>query len=197
MRPAFTILYEDQRGATKEHGVHHLIVASVIDLAGAPFAEAWLFHKQLEPRCMKGVDSVLRTLRQDLPDLTRDGRQVAAVIDSDVLRDKLRLPAAASIADIEAAIQKLCAPPGNVSLCLLDRNTETLLQIAGKCAREHRRPVPEDQLRRACEKDRLARDLVLRGLFGPDHAAIRECIRSRIPALGRLATVLAAALKSP
>lgn len=197
MRPAFTILYEDQRGPSGEHGLHHLIVASVIDLCGADFAEAWRFHKRLEPRCMKGIDSLLRTLRQDLPDITRDGRQVAAVVDTDVIRDKLGLAPAAPVAEVEAAIHRLCQAAVQPRLCLLDRNTETLLRIAGDCAREHRRPVSEELLQRACDKDRLARDLVLRGLFGPEHTATRECIRTRLPALGRLLTALTETLKKP
>lgn len=197
-RPKVTILYEDGRGQRSEFGLHRLVTSSVHDqdAVTAPYHE---LASALEHRCQKGVDQVLRSCREDLSDIARDGRKVAVVVDEDVIRDKLRLPQSATIPQVSEAIRRLCPADvqTQVAVFVVSRNTESVLQAARDCVKEHRAQGPADELfDRALRKDQLARDQVLSGVAKESHQKVRRCIQQKVPGLGDLVQWLSAVLSA-
>jgi hypothetical protein len=192
-RPKVTVLYEDSRGQRSEFGLHRLVVAAVWDREGFTGPRHEL-ERALEHRCMRGVDQVLRCCREDLEDIARDGRKVAAVVDEDVIRDKLQLPPSATVAEISEAVCALCPQSvrAQVSVWVLSRNTESVLKAARDCVKEHRVDSPTDeQIERALRKEQLARDQVLSGVAKESHVKVRRCIEAKIPGLQGLVQWLA------
>ena len=187
-RPKVTILYEDARGPRTEFGLHRLVLAAVRDSDDitAPHHEV---ASALEHRCQKGIEQVLRTCRENLTDLARDGRKVAVVVDEDVLRDKLKLPPGTALQAVKENIVTLCPEQvrPQVAVFVLSRNTESVLKAAQTCVQEHRADTPSaEQFERALRKDLLARDQVLSGVAKETHVKVRRCIEVKVPALGEL-----------
>jgi hypothetical protein len=155
-RPKVTILYEDARGQRTEFGLHRLVLAAVRDSDDitAPHHEV---ASALEHRCQKGIEQVLRTCRESLADLARDGRKVAVVVDEDVIRDKLKLPPGTALQAVKENIVTLCPEQvrPQVAVFVLSRNTESVLKAAQTCVQEHRAETPSaEQFERALRKDR-------------------------------------------
>lgn len=197
-KPKVTILYEDARGQRNEFGLHRLVISAVRDddAITAPYHE---LAAALEHRCQKGVDQVLRTCREDLPDIARDGRKVAVVVDEDVIRDKLRLKPCATLPQVAQAIRALCAADmaPHIEVFVLSRNLESVLKAARDCVKEHRAEGPTDELfDRALCKDQLARDLVLSGVAKETHAKVRRCILHKISGLSDLVQWLGSVLSA-
>lgn len=187
-RPKVTILYEDARGQRTEFGLHRLVLAAVRDSDDitAPHHEV---ASALEHRCQKGIEQVLRTCRESLADLARDGRKVAVVVDEDVIRDKLKLPPGTALQAVKENIVTLCpdAVRPQVAVFVLSRNTESVLKAAQTCVQEHRAETPStEQFERALRKDPLARDQVLSGVAKETHVKVRRCIEKKVPALAEL-----------
>ena len=183
--PAVTLLYEDARGQRLEFGLHRLIVASVWDRADGSWERHHL-EKALAYRCTKGVERVLTVCREDLADIARDGHKVAAVIDEDVVREKLRLPTSASVAEIEQHIRSQTpeAVRDQLAVFVLQRNTETVLCAARDCARECRAELDPKLVERALRKEPLARDLMLIQFAAQVQIPVRQCILKKVPSLG-------------
>ena len=186
-RPLVTLLYEDARGQLREFGLHKLIVASVWDQVGEA-QERHLLERALESRCMKGVERILTVCREDLADIARDGRKVAAVVDEDVIREKLNLSTAASVEEIKEQIRGECPPSARHQLAVfvLQRNTETVLAATRDCARECRAELDPSLVERALRKESLARDLLLSRFATQAQAAVRQCVLKKVPSLGDL-----------
>ena len=187
-RAKVTILYEDARGQRTEFGLHRLVLAAVRD-SDAITALPHEVASALEHRCQKGIDQVLRTCRESLADLARDGRKVAVVVDEDVIREKLKLPPGTALQAVKENIVTLCpdAVRPQVAVFVLSRNTESVLKAAQTCVQEQRAETPStEQFERALRKDPLARDQVLSGVAKETHVKVRRCIEKKVPALAEL-----------
>jgi hypothetical protein len=198
-KPKVTILYEDARGQQLEFGLHRLVLSAVLDREGVslPYYE---LAKAIEHRCQKGVERVLSVCREDLEKIAGDGRKVAVVVDDDVIRDKVQLPASATIPDVAETIRALCPESvrAQVAVYVLSRNTESVIKAARDCVKEHRLDSPtEEQIQRALSKDRLARDQVLSGVTKDTHAKVRSCIEKKVPGLGELVIWLSGIVSTP
>ena len=191
-RPLVTLLYEDARGQISGFGLHRLIVASVWDKVGGG-AERFLLEKALEPRCMKGVERIIAVCRDDLENIARDGRQVAAIVDEDVIREKLNAPASASVPEVADRLRARC--PASVreqlAVFIIQRNTETVLRATRDCINEQGLDLLEAGLvDRALRKELLARDQVLNRAAQQTHSLVRQCILTKVPSLSALITWL-------
>jgi len=187
-RPLVTLLYEDARGQIPGFGLHKLIVASVWDKVGGN-AERFVLEKALDYRCMKGVERIIAVCRNDLENIARDGRQVAAIVDEDVIREKLRMPASASVTEIADRLRDECPPSVREQLVVfvLQRNTETVLRATRDCINEQGLDLLEAGLvDRALRKELLARDQVLNRVAQQAHAPVRHCILTKVPSLSAL-----------
>lgn len=192
-----TLLYEDARSQVFEPGLHKLIVSSVWDTMGSG-AERFVLEQSLDARCMKGVDRILAVCQSDLADIAGDGRRVAAVVDEDVIRKKLKMSPTTSVPQIVEQIRSKCpeSARGQLSVFVLKWNTETVLQAARDCASGLSFDLLDpDLVKRALDKELLARDQVLGRVAQQNQAAIRACILERVPALKDLVSWISEVIK--
>lgn len=192
MIPVAVILYEDQRGPQKQFGLHNLVVACVSDDLGAD-VYALKLDQKLSGRPMKGVSKLLASCRQDVRRLGPQGQPVFALIDNDAIREQMKHEGLSPSADEAAVIRAIKAPerckaPDQLEVLLLVENTETILAAAAECDPEIA-AVAVEQARR---KDTNARDKILNHVAWGLGRAVRDCVRSRVPALARLVERLSA-----
>ena len=193
-RDRITILYEDQRGPTRGFGLHALVKACVLDRIGRinRIGRAGDDRRAIEEaladhRPMKGVEKVLAACRDDIEDIACDGRSVIAVFDDDAIRRCLKLPAGAPAARVEQHIRKGCKAPDALTIVLLQRNAESVLQAIRDCAPG----LDAARLDRAIrQKDLLARDAVFAAVSRDAMRPTRDCILARVPSLEALVRVL-------
>lgn len=142
---------------------------------------------------MKGVERIIAVCRNDLENIARDGRQVAAIVDEDVIREKLNLPASASVTEIANRLRDQCPPSVRERLVVfvLQRNTETVLRATRDCVNEQGLDLLETGLiDRALRKELLARDQVLSRVAQQSHSSVRQCILTKVSSLSALVTWL-------
>ena len=189
--PRVTLLYEDSRSQLRDPGLHRLIAATVWDrLKGVEAPPArYELERRLGHRCMKGVDRVLAVIGADLEDIAQGGQHVAAVVDEDVIRDKLGLAPSATVADVERAIcaRVPVALRDRFGVFVIERNTESVLRAGSDCASHTQAERPDEGLlERALRKDLLARDQLLSRWAKAEAWRVRDCMAKKIPALGAL-----------
>jgi hypothetical protein len=185
MPAAITILYEDQRGATKGFGLHAFVKACVLDVINGERRHVETALDDARP--LKGVTNVLHACRVDIDLIAADGRSVVAVIDDDAIRHHLKLPRDASDARVEQEIKKGSRAPAQLSIVLLKRNTESVLEAAATCDPT----LDAERLVRAIEqKDLLERDTLFAELSRERARPIRDCILGRMPSLRALVDLL-------
>ncbi|MFO0657141.1 MAG: hypothetical protein U0787_18965 [Polyangia bacterium] len=121
-------------------------------------------------------------LLEDLPDIARDGRKAAVVVDEDVIRDKLRCAMRDTAAGCPGDSRAVCGRHGTghrVSF-VLSRNLESRSKRRVTVAKEHRAEDLTDELfDRALQRPACA-DLVLSGVAKETHAKVRRCILHKI-----------------
>lgn len=194
MNAVVVILYEDQRGPTKEFGLHNLVTACVSDLLGKTLQDH-TFRQLLDGRPMKGVDKVLRSCRSEVPRLAPQGQTVFVLVDDDQVRRRLRgegISESAPASDVVQAIKARSSKPDQLEVVLLEKNLETVLEAAGECDKDLSQPLLVDALRKApAARDRILNTVAWRG----DRAA-RDCILGRVPSLRRFVQALADVVRS-
>jgi hypothetical protein len=183
-----TVLYEDRRGPTNEFGLHRLVMASVWDSISAsrPSVERYRLEQMVNPRPLKGSGNVVRSCRNDVGLITRDGRRLLVVIDDDEVRQLLQLSAKANETQVREKILEGCAAPERVSIHLLLENTETVIDAARKCDGT----IPREVVRQALAKSPRDRDVVMNWVARSDRRSIRECVLREVPSLAGLVAEL-------
>lgn len=183
MKSLAIILYEDQRGPTKEFALHDVVMACVADELGVTVVEA---RRMAEGRPMKGVSNVLQTCRRDIRKLAARGQRVFAVIDNDHIREQLPgVDPRADDATVIRAIREDCNCPEQLEVILLHKNIESVIEAARDCGAES----SAETVALALRKHLMQRDLVFRGVAW-GRPEVRACIRGKMPALERLVGLL-------
>jgi len=175
-----TCLYEDKRGPSMGFGLHKFIKACVFDEVDG---NRRIFEKLLDDcRPMNGNSKLLKTCREDLNDIAFDGRKIIAVFDDDRVRDLLKLPPEATDVEVVTAVLEECPSPGNLLVFLLERNMETVIEQISGCDAS----VGERLVRKALDKDREARDVLLDRASRERYRMLRECVLEANPSLKKL-----------
>lgn len=170
LRP-LTLLYEDQRGAQNQFGLHELVKSCVHDLVGG---ERYLLEQALRDcRPLKSDTKVLLACREELPLIAPDGRVVVAVFDNDRVRRLLKLPTRATAEQVRAAIRSGCSAPEQLEIVLLIENMETVLRAAATCDAGIDPALVDQAVRR---KSPLARDAILNDIARAEKRAVRACV---------------------
>jgi len=165
-----TILYEDQRGPSKGFGLHRFGVACVFDEVDG---ERHKVEKLLEDfRPLKGNSKLLRAVQEDIGGISFDGRPVVAVFDDDKARKLLQIPMEATDEEVVEELRSRCPREDVIAIILLKRNIETVI----KQIRQAGLSVGEDLLRRALDKELIARDAV----FSMASKDINRGVRRRV-----------------
>jgi hypothetical protein len=114
--------------------------------------------------------------------LARGGQKIFAVIDDNGgIRDALKLPADADEKTVREHIAKR-APPAQLVIALIRRNTETVVDAVREClslAPFGRKPSPAE------------RDVELNKAAWAEGRTVRDCVRTKVPSLGELVEQLA------
>jgi len=175
-----SVLYEDQRGENRRFGLHELLVKLVADVLGR---QSWDVSKEIDCVPKKGDSKLLSAARLDLVDIAADCHPVVAVFDSDRIRGRLGLDAGATEEEVRRKLNEGCVEPEKLSVILVVRNMESILQIIGQVWRG----CPKGDLRRATtKKDRSARDILLRKFAWNGTAVEHESLLDEVPALREL-----------
>jgi hypothetical protein len=187
------VLYEDQRGPTKGFGLHELVKACVGD--ALPEHPRWRINAALEDcRPLKGSAKLLEACRRDIDLIANDDRRVVAVFDHDRIHQLLRLPKNASDKQIVQTILAGGKKAHRLSIVLLKRNMESVLQAAAQCDES----IALDRIKRAVQhKDPLERDAILNELSSERARSVRDCILDQVPSLRTLIEVLSTQLTRP
>src|SRR5262249_37973722 len=149
------ILYEDQRGPTKDFGLHKLIEACIYDIVDG---QRHLLVRALEGRQSKGDAKLLRVCREDIGDISPKGYPVVAVFDNDRVRRLLGLAREAERALVIEKIKEGCCAPAQLFVFLLEENMESVVEAAGRCDPSIARAMVDEALR----KNLAARDVVIK-----------------------------------
>jgi len=181
MKSLATILYEDQRGETKEFGPHTLVVACVADLTKQTF---WELRDRFDGRPMKGDSRVLQQGAK-VEMIAPDCHPVVMLLDDDQIRKAVGLSKDTTYDDVINKIKQDCPTPEKLQVFLLDPNTERLVSVAAECI----------HFTGELGKDRTIRDRVLNEAAHAASAQQRDCILQQIPALKALVDFLEALVR--
>ncbi len=173
------ILYEDQRGPTRDFGLHQLVAACVFDVVDG---QRHLLQRALDGRPMKGDSQLLKSCREDVPDISPGGDPVVALFDNDNVRRLLKLPREADLETVVREIKKGAVAAEQLHVFLLVENMESLIQAAGACDSA----ISKEVLASALRKNLAARDVVLKGAARGDRRSVRDCMLAKVPSLKRV-----------
>lgn len=177
------ILYEDERGPTKEFGLHHLVMACVADELDLDLYKA---KEYADPRPMKGVNKLLQACWRDVRKIAARGQQVVALIDADHIRDNIPgMDVHKTDEEVIGEIRKRSDAPEQLEVILLHKNAESVIEAARDCDRM----IPPETVARALDKNLIQRDRIFHNVARSTRD-IRDCIRARIPALEQLVQVV-------
>lgn len=189
-RLAVTILYEDQRGPRQGFGLHALVKACVFDAINGD--RRWIEEDALKDhRPLKGDGNLLRTCREEIDLIAYDGRSVIAVFDDDHIRQLLKLPQSATASRVEQEIKKGCRAPDLLSVVLIERNMESVVDAAGVCDPA----LDRMRIARALAKDLLERDAIFLELSRERARSTRDCMLATMPSLKRLVALVCSKLQ--
>jgi hypothetical protein len=130
----------------KGFGPHELAVSCVADRLRQ---DRWLIDQRLDP-IPKKSDSRLLAACEDVPRISPRGMPVVALVDDDRIRRPLKLTPHTLKREVAAIIRNRTATPGQLIVCLLDRNIETLVKSAAL-----RLDVRGAIVKRPIERDRI------------------------------------------
>lgn len=187
-RPLVTVLYEDQRGATKEFGLHKFVLACVYDEIDG---QHHVLFQQAEARPLKSNTKVLATLFEDAAEIASDGRRIVAVLDRDRVHEPLNLAATAEDDAVVKAIRERCAADVAITLVLLANNLESVLSDIAACGRALVQELLPDALR----KDMAKRDIIFARAAALEQRALRECVQKRNGSIRLLRDSVIAAIR--
>lgn len=173
------ILYEDERGPTKEFGLHNLVMACVADELDL---DLYRVKEHADPRPMKGVNKLLQACWRDVRKMAARGQRVIALIDDDRIRDNLPgMDARRTDEEVIREIRKRSDAPEQLDVILLHKNVESVIEAARDCDRT----ISSDTVARALDKNLIQRDRIFHNVARSTRD-VRNCIRSKIPAIERL-----------
>jgi hypothetical protein len=196
--PRVMILYEDSRagGSKKNFGPHALVKQCLCDRLGV---DPWTLPEgdlQANPR--GGKEEVLKTCREDLADLVARRELVIAVYDSDHARELVpEVPPEACRRVLAEALKTGCDPAGKLSITLLERNVETVLDALR--ALEPSLATAEEWEKAIRHKKPMQRDEILARAAkpAPPSRMLRERLLQKVPSLAYLVDKLAAVFQPP
>lgn len=190
MSQPVTLLYEDHRGPRQGFGLHALVVACVFDVIDGDRRHVEARLRDARP--LKGVHNVLRACCEDIDLIAADGRFVVAVIDDDVIREVLKLPAKVDDEQVLRAIASRCRRPERLRVALLHQNTESVIEAAAACDKT----LEAARIERAIlRKDLLERDALFLALSRERARPVRDCMLDRMPSMRRLVEMVLACLR--
>ena len=170
-----TVIYEDRRSQVPEYGPHKFLMACVRDRSIQEHPDLVLGDR-VRARVAKGNSKLLKYL-MDLNTDEPDGRQVVAIFDDDKIRDLAGLPGDACKAETIKTLRSKMDAPARVTLVLLARNIESVLEAIQRCAPDL---VAPEVFQRALNKKPNERDLVFLKASERERSALRAAIlRSR------------------
>jgi len=180
------VLYEDQRGPTKEFGLHNLVASCIADRIGET---VWVVKNALPAIPKKGNGKLLKACRED-EQLAASGRKVVAVFDGDEVRALLGLPATACRTLIRERVEADCPFAGQLVVVLLEDNLESVIEALRRCE-----GAPLETAKAEAERSHgslESRDRWLNALaYDLERQAVRDCVLREMPSLERLVTSLA------
>lgn len=183
------VLYEDQRGPTKEFGLHNLVASCIADRRGET---VWIVRRQFAAIPKKGNSKLLKACKED-EQLAGSGQKVIAVFDGDEVRAMLGLPTTACRTLIKQKIEAGCPFAEQLSVVLLEDNIESVIAALRRCegtAPETARAEAERSHGNLESRDRLLNTLA----YDVERRALRDCVLREMPSLERLVSTLAALL---
>lgn len=175
------VLYEDQR-LGKRFGPHELLCGLVADEIGRPQHSV---AGSVREWPLKGNGTLLKALRDPSRwrSIAKGPAPILAIVDSDSIRNHIGTKKTSN-REVEELIQATCLEPKRLTVILLERNLESVMEAIAECDTE--RNLDTDSVARASGKDRHARDEVLLKLgTRAEHRHIRDCVKARITALAR------------
>lgn len=187
---AILVLYEDSRSGSGSFGPHDLLAALVADQTGK---SVWEVKQSARERPLRGIDKLLKALSDPgrLSNLVPGGVPILAVVDGDRIREHMGLKRNAPARQVEQELKESCNEPDRITVVLLERNVESLVEAARDCDENF---MP-DRIADALMKDINARDLVLQAVaFDAGRRDLRDCIRKRVPSLERAIATIAEAV---
>lgn len=162
-RQPLPIFYEDARGASKQFGLHELLVSCIADSWSR---EWWELRGYFDAIPKKGDANLLAACRDDVCNMS--DRLIFAIFDADKLHRRLFDTGRPSEQSLRAELRARCPDP-RLHVFLLVHNTETVVDAVADCL-----GVPRPT------KNTLQRDLLLnRAAHGPRQQ--RDCVRSAVP----------------
>ena len=180
-RKAAIVLYEDQAVPTHQFGLHKLVKACAWDEIRSA-TERHVFESLVDHRSLKGNSKIIKNATELLA--LEPGCHLIAVFDSDRVREMLGLSADAPDDDVIKAILVNCkASAERITVHLLNKNTESVIEAVRECARKLGNSLDPELLEQALRKDRAARDVLLNIVSRESELAMRDCIRSDMPSL--------------
>ncbi len=180
MRPV-TILYEDTVGGPiKDYGPHNFVVQSAGDQLGKNRWE--MSHVTAVP--LNGNSNVREACKRERSRFERSGARVIAVYDSDQIGGLIKLAQPWCKLRIRSMLLEQCPWRANLTVVLLERNIETLLEAI--CSPDPS-IVPEELKNKAIHHKKLdARDAILNRASQPAARGVRDAVRSIVPSFDYL-----------
>jgi len=184
MTPRATVLYEDtmQPGANGAYPLHDLVMRLVEDEING---ETWRLLPLVDKNPRNGIGNLLREVSRTR--LLAAGGRLLVLVDSDRVREHLKLGRQATEAEVIEAMRKKSDAPELLDVYFLRPNLEGLLQAVQTCDRALLPAVVASALR----KNVNDRDVVFNEVKKAAHRPLRDCVRQRQPGLDGLARALA------
>lgn len=186
-RPAATLLYEDQRGPTKEFGLHDLLVALTADHLEKTQEE---IDRSFNCHPMKGSAKLLRSIREDADRIAPDCHMVVAVFDRDQAHRLVGLDKAVADEAIIGAILEKCHNRDKIRVALLTQNIESVIQAIAECAPDLFGDESGTKYVKARGKNRIERDIVLKEAAKQTNHELRRRLIEKLPSLEDIADLL-------
>lgn len=131
---AILVLYEDSRGANGSFGPHDFFLGCVADAKGTSVHS---LTSKARAMPVRGVAKLLEHLRNldDLDRLAPRGSPILAVIDSDRLPDHYPAALGKTTTDVEDLLEAECSAPARLTVVLLERNLESVVEANSRLRR--------------------------------------------------------------
>lgn len=185
---ALLVLYEDSRGAKGKFGPHEFFLRCVEDSTGTSF---YVLRNKVRDCPVNGVSKLLAHLRDldELNYLAPRGTRILAILDEDRVREHAPL-AGMSATDAAAKLVAESSAPSRLSVILLERNLESIVEALDKCGEREKQLIAGAMKKRLNDRDSLF------GKVGHDAArkGIRDCVRHRMPCVEKIVELMGAAV---
>jgi len=180
-----TIFYEDSvrpKSHPRDFGFHRFVMTCIFDRIDQD-------RPDLENACTcnprNGSSEILKSIRNDIEYISRDGRNVVAVFDHDKVTKLLKIDKETRDDVIIEKIKGECPLPDKLHVFLIRENLESVIENIERCDQSNL--IDRKTIRLAKEKHLDERDLVFKkasSLGGSK--AIRDCVLEKMDVLKRM-----------